>query len=255
MSDPDGRVARVHRRVFAVLAVALAMASAGFIALGVWQLQRMQWKDALIARVEARIDAAPVAIPPREAWPVLTEESDGYRRVRATGRYLPGVEVRTQAVTELGGGSWVLSALRLPDGTVVFVNRGFVPHGVEAATAPEGPAAVTGLLRVGEPGGGFLRRNDAAAGRWHSRDVVAIGQALGLPAASTAPFFIDAEAASATRAWPRAGMTVVRFRDHHLQYALTWFGLALLTVWAGSKLWRIERARGGHASDRQEIDE
>lgn len=252
MSDPAARDSAARRRVFAVLAVAFVIACVGFIALGAWQLQRMEWKGALIARVESRIDAAPAPIPPRDAWPALTAESDEYRRVRISGRFLPGAEVRTQAVTELGGGSWVLSAMRLQDGTVVFVNRGFVPQGAEPASAPSGYATVTGLLRVSEPGGGFLRRNDAAAGRWYSRDVSAIGRALGLPEAATAPLFVDADASASAQPWPRAGMTVVRFRDHHLQYALTWFGLAVLTAWAGLKLWRIELARRAAAADLQE---
>jgi surfeit locus 1 family protein len=230
-----------RRRVFVALAVALAIACVGFVALGVWQLQRMQWKRDLIARVEARVDASPVAIPRRARWPDVDAASDEYRRVRATGTYLPDAEARTQAVTDLGAGSWVLTALRTDTGEVVFVNRGFVPTGVQPNPAPSGQVMVTGLLRLPEPGGGFLRSNDAPADRWYSRDVHAIARARGLPVASVAPFFIDAEAGSASTAWPRAGMTVVRLRDTHLSYALTWFALAALTAWAGLRLWRIDR--------------
>lgn len=230
-----------RRRVFVVLAVALAIACLGCVALGVWQLQRMQWKRDLIERVEARVGAAPVAIPQRTRWPDVDAASDEYRRVQATGMYLPGAEARTQAVTDLGAGFWVLTALRTDAGEVVFVNRGFVPTGVQPSPAPSGQVTVTGLLRLPEPGGGFLRRNDAPADRWYSRDVHAIAGARGLPVASVAPFFIDAEAGNASAAWPRAGMTVVRFRDTHLSYALTWFALAALTAWAGLRLWRIDR--------------
>lgn len=243
-----------RRCVFIALVVALAAACAGFVALGLWQVQRMQWKDALIARVEARVEAAPAPIPPRERWPSVTAASDEYRRVRLSGEFVPDAEVRTQAVTELGGGSWVLTAMRLEDGSFVFVNRGFVPQGAEPAPASSDTAIVTGLLRISEPDGGFLRRNDAAANRWYSRDVAAIGRSLDLPPAATAPFFVDAAAMPSSHAWPRAGMTVVRFRDHHLQYALTWFALAVLTAWAGLKLWRIERGGSASAARRQETD-
>ncbi len=93
------------------------------------------------------------------------------------------------------------------------------------------------LLRLSEPGGGFLRRNAPAEDRWYSRDVAAIARAHGLDA--VAPYFIDADAATAAQAgtpWPRGGLTVVRFRDNHLGYALTWFALALLV--AGGA-WRL----------------
>lgn len=245
MTAAPARGSAARRRVFAALAVALVGACMGFIALGVWQLQRMQWKDALIERVESRVRAAPIAIPARDAWPGVTAERDEYRRVRVSGRYVPGTEVRTQAVTELGGGAWALVALRREDGSHVLVNRGFVPHGQAAAPVEASPVTVEGLLRISEPGGGFLRRNDPVAGRWHSRDVAAIARALRLDPAHTAPFFIDADRAAHDRGWPRGGMTVVRFRDHHLQYALTWFVLALLTAWAAWKLGRIEHERRG----------
>lgn len=243
MTPRRDRSRGTRRRGFAALAIALAVACLGFLALGGWQLQRMQWKHALIERVDARLAAAPVPMPGRARWPDVNAVDDEYRRVRVDGAYLPGVEVRTRAVTALGGGSWVLSALRNGAGEIVLINRGFVPDGAAHDAAPSGPVAVTGLLRISEPGGGFLRRNDPANGRWYSRDVAAIARAHGLPEATTAPFFIDAAAAADAppQRWPRAGLTVVRFRDSHLTYALTWFALAGLTAWAGWRLLRMDR--------------
>ncbi len=221
----------------AAFSALLAIAFAGFVALGVWQLQRMAWKDALIARVEARLRAAPVAPPERSRWSTIDEARDGYRRVRLVGTFLPVPEARTQAVTELGAGYWALAPLRMANGDILFVNRGFVPSGAVGAAPPAGRVEVVGLLRMNEPGGGFLRRNRPDDGRWYSRDVAAIARSRGLPAEAVAPFFVDAAADPAVAGgWPRAGLTVVRFRDSHLSYALTWFGLAALAAVGGGCL-------------------
>src|SRR5690606_3630426 len=150
-----------------------------------------------------------------------------------------------QALTELGAGDWVLTPLRTTSGETVLVNRGFVPQGTDAAPPPAGAVRVTGLLRMDEPHGRVLRRNDPAAGRWYSRDVGAIAAARSL--GPVAPFFIDAGFDPAAPAWPRGGMTVVKFRDHHLQYALTWFVLALMTAVAAVRLFVFERRLRHHA--------
>lgn len=224
-----------------VFAAALVAAFFCFVALGTWQLQRMAWKDALIARVEARVHAEPVDPPTRARWDAITAENDEYRRVRVRGEWLDVAPARTQAVTGIGAGWWLLSPLQTASGDVVLVNRGFVPAGNDVDPPATGPADVVGLLRLPEAGGGFLRDNDPAADRWHSRDVAAIAATRGLPAERVAPYFIDAEHDPARAGWPRGGLTVVRFRDHHLQYALTWFAMALLTLVAGACLFVIER--------------
>ena len=100
---------------------------------------------------------------------------------------------------------------------------------------PDGTVEVTGLLRMTQPDGAFLRKNDPQAGRWYSRDVAALSAQHGI--AQAAPYFIDAEAGADDRL-PIGGLTVVSFRNNHLGYALTWFALAAL--WAGwlGWLWR-----------------
>lgn len=216
--------------VRAALAVFLATAFAGFVALGLWQVQRMHWKHALIERVDARVHAAPTGIPARDAWAHVSADANEYTRVRLDGRFLAGMDTRAQAVTELGAGAWVLTPFETVAGDVVLVNRGFVPTGRDASAPPAGGVSVVGLLRMSEPRGGFLRENVPEAARWYSRDVAAIAASHALPSARVAPFFVDAERDAAQQAWPRGGMTVVAFRDSHLAYALTWFGMALLTV-------------------------
>ena len=222
------------RRLFTLVCLLLA---AGFTALGVWQLERRAWKLDLIARVEARIHA-----PPR----LLTDlsglsDADAYRRLRLRGAFQNDRETLVQALTERGAGWWVMTPLRTPAGTVL-VNRGFVPAPYrDPATRPPptGTVEVTGLLRASEPGGGFLRSNDPALGRWYSRDVAAIARARGL--GEVAPVFIDAEATPGA-GYPVGGLTVVAFRNAHLVYALTWFGLALMSA-GGAVLWLREERR------------
>ncbi|HEX5805534.1 MAG TPA: SURF1 family protein [Macromonas sp.] len=229
-----------------------------FVFLGVWQVQRLAWKEALIQRVEQRLHAAPVVLAGRDAWLRLTPQDDEYRPLQVQGRWRQDKTVLTQAVTELGAGYWVLTPLQLDDGSLVLVNRGFVPagqreqwlQGKAAGAAQGGPVQVVqGLLRVSEPDGGFLRHNEPAQQRWYSRDVAAIAQAQGLD--RVAPFFIDAglpdrrapsvPEPQSTGPWPRPGMTVVQFPNSHLSYALTWFGLAALVLVAALIVARHER--------------
>lgn len=226
------------RILLATLVVAMV---AGLVALGVWQLQRRTWKLALIAQVEARLAAVPVPAPGPERWPRIGRE-DAYTRVRLTGRWGAARPVFAQATTALGAGYWVIAPFESDRGFTVLVNRGFVPAEARAAlVAPAGAGSLTGLLRVSEPGGGFLRSNDPAADRWYSRDVAAIAQARGVR--TVAPYFVDADAAAGTR-WPRGGMTVVRFPNSHLSYALTWFAMAALLAGASVAVRRRGRSDG-----------
>ena len=130
-----------------------------------------------------------------------------------------------QALTVDGPGFWVVTPLEMTGGKIVLVNRGFVPSErrepvMRGEGNPPGLVNVTGLLRISEPGGGFLRRNNPAGDRWYSRDVAAIASARGL--SEVAPFFVDADAAPNPGGWPRGGLTVISFPNNHLVYALTW---------------------------------
>jgi len=236
---------------FAVLGIAV------LTALGVWQLERRVWKLDLIERVEQRVHAAPVAAPGPAEWPAVTAARDEYRHVRVAGHFLNDKETLVQAVTDLGGGFWVLTPLRTDEGFTVLVNRGFVPpERRDPARRPDGQIAgettVTGLVRINEPKGGFLRTNDPVQDRWYSRDVPAIAAARGL--GDVAPYFIDADAGAGTGAGegpdglPRGGLTVLAFPNNHLVYALTWFGMALLltgaTIFTAREEWRARRSTG-----------
>ena len=211
--------------------------------MGIWQIERRAWKLDLIERVQQRITAAPAPLPAQAQWPDVTAARDEYRRLQVSGRYRNNQETLVQAVTDRGGGFWVLTPFRTDDGTTILVNRGFVPPekrdpATRTAGQIEGQTKVTGLLRLSEPEGGFLRSNEPTADRWFSRDVQAIAQARQL--GNVAPFFLDADAVALPDA-PVGGLTVLRFNNNHLVYALTWFGLALLVGVAVFFLLRDEK--------------
>lgn len=235
------------------LALFAAAAIAGLVALGNWQVERRAWKLGLIAQVAERVHAAPVAAPAAAQWAGLTRANAEYRRVRASGTFLDDRQTLVQAVTEQGGGYWVMTPLRLADGSTVLVNRGFVAEPFRARVAPagSGTSEVVGLLRMSEPGNGLLRHNDAARDQWFSRDVAAIAARRGLDGNQVAPYFIDAAAVpppagADPQAWPVGGLTVTAFSNNHLGYALTWYGLALMVAAAAAYVGREEyRKRRG----------
>jgi len=230
---PAGGKARRSRSFRMAVVVAGLALFVGFLALGGWQVQRLAWKTNLIAQVDARVHAAAVPSPGPTQWAGVTRDKDQYRRVVVRGRFLHDKETLVQAVTDAGGGFWVVTPLVDDRGFTVLINRGFVPAGrrdpaVRADGQVGGAQKVTGLLRITEPKGGFLRANDPAGDRWRSRDVAAIAARRGLT--TVAPYFIDADASPNPGGWPRGGLTVIRFANSHLVYALTWFGMALLTL-------------------------
>lgn len=231
------------------------MAVAVFAALGVWQVQRLHWKHALIARVDARVHAAPVGVPANARLAGAGAKELEYLRVRLPGVYQGEATALVRAATALGTGYWTMTPLRLDDGRQVWINRGFVPEGtkraVAAASAPAGRVAVIGLMRSDEAGGSLLQANRPQDDRWYSRDVAAMARARGIGA--VAPVFVDAQVeqggveqggveqggqAASARVRPVPGLTQISFPDNHLMYALTWFAMALLSAFGLAYIWR-----------------
>ncbi len=224
MSGATGR-----QKVRLVIGSAIALlAFAGLVWLGTWQVHRLAWKRALIARVDARVHAAPMPAPGPAAWPAIGRARDEYRRVRVNGVYSPERDTLVQASTIRGPGFWVMTPLKTARGFTVLINRGFVADRDRPGALPAAPVTVTGLLRITEPKGGFLQANDPGADRWHSRDVTAIAARRGL--GRVAPYFIDADAASSPTGGPVGGLTIIRFPNNHLVYAITWYVLAVMVV-------------------------
>ena len=244
-SGPSPAPISLLRRV--VFAAGAALVFVVLLGLGTWQVERRAWKLDLIARVDARVHAPVVPAPGPADWPRIGPD-DAYRHVTLAGTFLHDRETLVQAVTERGGGFWVLTPLRRPDGSLVLINRGFVPGdrrdpAGRAVGQVAGETEVTGLLRLTEPKGAFLRSNDPRDDRWYSRDVAAIAAARGLT--DVAPYFVDADATPNPGGLPVGGLTVIAFPNNHLVYAITWYGMALML--AGAVVYVL---RGGREKDR-----
>ena len=206
------------------------------IGLGVWQLDRLAWKEGLIAEVSARAAAPPIPAPPEADWAKLAPDDYEYRHVRLEGVYEFARQVLVFRALDdprgrFGGpGYLVLTPLRLADGAYVIVNRGFVPQDQRdrfavPADRASGEVATTGLMRSSESRTWFTPSDDPARGQWFTRDPAAIAATLKL--ARAAPFTIDADATGGPGDLPQGGETILAFPNNHLGYAFTWFGMAL----------------------------
>jgi surfeit locus 1 family protein len=235
-------------------AVATIVCAALLLALGVWQLHRLAWKEALIAAVESRARAAPVDAPPESEWPRLDPADYEYRRVRLVGVFDGSRQVTVfRALSEPRGryggpGYLVMTPLMLAGGATVLIDRGFVPEAQKAAAddgLSGGETTVVGLMRASEARNLFTPSDDPASGQWFTRDVGAIARAESLT--RVAPFFIDADAGPDRAALPEGGETILAFPNNHLSYALTWFGMAaaLVGVFGAYAAARLREGAGG----------
>ena len=227
-------VATSARRLVAAGAASL-LGIAILAALGTWQLQRKAWKEGLIATLEQRFAAAPMPLPPPEAWPALNSADMEFRRVRFTAAfhhdqealvYAGGSALRSDAA---GPGYWVFTPALVADHALVMVDRGFVPEGrQDPARRPQGrvqgPLEVVGVLRWPEHPAWFSPPPDGAHNLWFVRDPVAIAAAKGLGV--VAPFYVEQESPQPPGGLPSPAKLEVNLPNNHAQYMLTWYGLA-----------------------------
>jgi surfeit locus 1 family protein len=202
------------------------------VGLGSWQVQRLHWKEGLIAQRDRMVAAPPIAPPQTLAEAVPNQ----FRHVADDGVLLNDKEIFLAAASEGGGSGYqVLTPLQEPDGRIIFVNRGFIPLELKdpakrAAGEPSGPVHIAGLLRVppAEKPTFFLPNNRPDLDLWFWVDLPAMAKAAGVP--DTAPFYIDADKTPNPGGWPQGGVTNLELPNDHLQYAITWFSLAIALV-------------------------
>ena len=241
------------RAGFAIFTLVMVIA---FVALGVWQLQRRVEKHALIAALDQRLAAAPLPLPPTTQWSALNPAHDEFRRVSLTATYqarldamvyTSGSAVRSDVS---GPGTWAFIPARLADGETVAVNAGFVPNTMQdrgeqdravAQLITGQPVALTGYIRFPEAAGMLTPAEDRSKRLWFTRDPLAMAQALGWN--EVAPFYIDLESPVPASGIPKPGPLDVHLKDDHLQYAITWFGLAGAVAIGFAVWWRAQRRR------------
>nr|WP_206683503.1 SURF1 family protein [Rhizobium changzhiense] len=220
--------------VFTGILVLIALAI--LISLGTWQVERLHWKEGLIADIAARQAAAPVPLADIDAMAAAGGDIE-YRKVTATGRYINNKERHFFATWRGQTGYYIYTPLELADGRILFVNRGFVPYDNKE---PEmrmqgqltGEQTVTGLAREKLPGkpSWVVPDNDVAKNIFYWKDLDVMAESVGLEKASVIPFFVDADSTPNPAGLPIGGVTQVDLPNDHLQYAFTWYGLAVVLV-------------------------
>lgn len=219
--------------------VATLIALAILIGLGTWQLQRKAWKESLIQQIESRAYGAPGTILPEADWATWRADQDEFRKVQVSGTFLHALEAPVYGLApgaQQGAplqGYYIITPLKLPTGATVMVNRGFVPTELKdpakrPQAQPEGEVTITGLVRAPEARNAFTPKDDPSRNLWFARDPHAIAEAYRLE--RVAPFLIDADATPNPGGWPRGGQTQLTLPNNHLQYAVTWFGIALTLI-------------------------
>lgn len=234
------------RRTWIGLLIPAILAFIVLIGLGTWQVQRKAWKEALIASLTDRLAAAPGMLPAHDGWAALDAADHEYRRVHFSAQFDTAAEALVYASATAfrpdvsGPGYWVFTPARLADGSIVVINRGFVPEGRQNPKSrsegqPAGPVDIVGAMRWPDSRHWFTPSDDPAHNLWFSRDPQGIAAAKGLGA--VAQFYVEQEAPVPPGGLPQPGKLVVVLPDNHLQYAITWYGLAaalavVFVIWA-----------------------
>ncbi|MEA2975229.1 MAG: surfeit locus 1 family protein [Alphaproteobacteria bacterium] len=220
------------------------------IGLGIWQTERKAWKEGLIGTLTRRLAAPPIVLPAPDQWSGLDQAENEFRHVTFRAEIFSNQEAPVYTSGSAfrpdisGPGYWIFAPAKIANSGVVVINRGFVPEGrQDPKTRAEGqvigPLDIVGVLRWPEAPGLFTPADDPSRNLWFTRNPVAIAQAKQWGA--VAPFYVEQEVPIPSGGLPKPGALQVSLPNNHLQYAVTWFGLAgaLVAVfgfWARSRM-------------------
>ena len=215
------------------------------IGLSIWQVQRLHWKEGLIAERVARTTAAPIALPPAG-----TDLKDlEFRRVAVTGTFDHAHEFYLAARSQHGNvGYWIVTPLKTEAGETVLINRGWVPETKKLPeTRAEGEVAGTvtldGIIRLPQKKGYFQPENEPRKNVWFYLSPQEMVAAADIPARTD--LYLDADLTPNPGGFPIGGQTRINLPNDHLQYAVTWalLAIALAVVYVIYHL-KLERERG-----------
>jgi surfeit locus 1 family protein len=238
------------RKLVAGLSALVALAI--LLGLGTWQVQRLHWKEALLQDIETRRTAAPLTLA--QAEQMLGKRPLEYRRVKVQGLFDHTRERHFFATHRGQTGYYIYTPLRLEDDRFIFINRGFVPYELKepatrlAGEIMSGPVVIEGLLRekLTEKPSSMVPENDLAKNIFYWKDFDAMVNSAGLDPATVVGFFVDANDAPNPGGWPQGGVTLIDLPNNHLQYAITWYGLAAaLVIVAGFAYFRGTKGKTG----------
>ncbi len=237
MAEVSQAPRRGQGRTKAILTgIAFLIALAILLSLGTWQVERLQWKEQLLADMAERRVAPPAALADIEAMAAKGDDIE-YRPITVTGIFANNRERHFFATWRGQTGYYVYTPLQLADGRFLFVNRGFVPF---EAKEPEmrkqgqltGEQTVIGLARARlvEKPSSIVPDNDVAKNIFYWKDLAVMASSTGIPADRLVPFFVDAGDALNPKGLPIGAVTQFDLPNNHLQYAITWYGLAAALV-------------------------
>lgn len=202
------------------------------IGLGTWQIDRLHWKLDLVATINARMSEPAIAAPSQDEWSGLDLKALEYHHLSLTGRYLNDRELYYFTQDNEGAAGYdIITPFMLADDSIILIDRGFVPielkdPATRALGQIDGETTLTGVARAPQPRGIFSAPDDVAGNIWFTRDPTTMAAALKL--SPVAPFYVEADKASNIGGYPIGGRTQVNIRNQHFEYALTWYGLALV---------------------------
>jgi len=232
VSHNSDSIDRVSTRRIAFALIFGAIGIAILCSLGAWQVRRLHWKEGLLASIHERMASPPETIAQIGKRFADTGDVD-YYPVTVSGQFMNGKEQHFLATHDGASGFYVYTPLALDDGRVVFINRGFVPYDLKNPAKRrkgqlDGVVTISGLARnpLHDKPSSFVPDNDLAANIYYWKDIDAMASRAGIETGNLVPFFIDAGNTQNPGGYPVGGVTIISLPNNHLQYAVTWFGLA-----------------------------
>lgn len=231
MKNPE--IVLEKRKKFPVSLTILAIIiMAVLLSLGTWQVNRLEWKQQLLADIDQKLLSPPLQFDEVEKMDEADQNID-YQPVTVTGHFKHEGERHFLATYNSYAGFFIYTPLEMSDGRLVLINRGFVPYdlkdpGQRSEGQRDGLVSITGLARIKlqDKPSYLMPDNDPVKNIFYWKNLELMAETSGLPKDRFVDFFIDANNAPNPGGFPIGGVTIIELPNNHMQYAFTWYGLA-----------------------------